>query len=105
MAGHTKWTEVQGPVSPARRARIDAIKEQMREEMALEELRVARALTQVDLARRLKTNQANISKLERRTDMLLSTLGDYVAALGGKLEIVARFKTGAVRLKGLARLK
>jgi len=106
MAGHTKWSEVQGRVPPERRARIDAVKAQMREELALEELRVAMDLTQVDLAKRLKTNQANISKLERRTDMLLSTLSGYVAALGGKLQLTAQFKTGevrSVRLKGLAR--
>lgn len=66
--------------------------------MPLHELRHAKALSQATLASVLHVNQAAISKLERRTDMYLSTLRGYIEAMGGELEIVARFPDGAVRV-------
>jgi len=67
--------------------------------MALQELRSARQTTQENLARVLHVNQAAISKLERRTDMYISTLRSYIEAMGGELEIIARFNDQSVRLK------
>lgn len=64
--------------------------------LALAELRKARRLSQEALAERLGTRQASISKLERRADMNVSTLRAYVEALGGALEITARFPDGEV---------
>jgi DNA-binding Xre family transcriptional regulator len=61
------------------------------EEMTLKELREARQRSQVELAKRLGIQQAAVSKLERRTDMYLSTLRDLIEAMGGSLEIVATF--------------
>jgi transcriptional regulator with XRE-family HTH domain len=61
------------------------------EEAGLRELRKARAQSQEQLAQRLGINQAAVSKIERRTDMYISTLRDLVRALGGELEIVATF--------------
>lgn len=61
------------------------------DEMALKRLRVARKVTQGNLAIALRTNQGAVSKLERRTDMHLSSLRSYVHALGGELDIVVRF--------------
>jgi hypothetical protein len=55
-------------------------------------------MTQDALARRLGSQQALVSKLERRADMYVSSLRTYVEALGGELEIVARFPDGAVRI-------
>jgi transcriptional regulator with XRE-family HTH domain len=55
-------------------------------------------MTQEALARRLGSQQALVSKLERRADMYVSSLRTYVEALGGELEIVARFPNGAVRI-------
>ena len=57
----------------------------------LQELRKSRDVTQESLATVLGVNQENISRLERRNDLLLSTLRDYIGAMGGELEIVARF--------------
>jgi transcriptional regulator with XRE-family HTH domain len=57
----------------------------------LQELRKSRDLTQEKLAALLGINQENVSRLERRNDLLLSTLRDYVEAMGGDLEIIARF--------------
>jgi transcriptional regulator with XRE-family HTH domain len=64
--------------------------------MALDELRVARQMTQEHLARILRTSQAAISKIERRADMYVSTLQNMVRAMGGALEIRAVFPEGNV---------
>ena len=61
------------------------------EELTLAELREARQRTQAELAEKLEVQQSAISKLERRTDMYLSTLTGIVEAMGGKLEIIAQF--------------
>lgn len=91
---------------PERRARIQLLKHQYEQEMMLEEIRQALDKTQIDLAEKLKTSQANISKLEKRADMLLSTLQTYVRALGGDLVLHAYFPgIGDVRLKGLGELR
>lgn len=66
--------------------------------MPLDELREARKLTQVTLAKTLNVNQAAVSKLERRADMYVSTLRSYVEAMGGHLEILASFPEGQVRI-------
>jgi transcriptional regulator with XRE-family HTH domain len=68
------------------------------EEATLRQLREARARSQVEMAEKLHIKQAAVSKLERRTDMYLSTLRSYIEAMGGKLEIVARFPNQAVRI-------
>lgn len=57
----------------------------------LKDLRQAMQKTQVDLAATLNIGQESISRLEKRSDMLLSTLRGYIEAMGGKLELVARF--------------
>jgi transcriptional regulator with XRE-family HTH domain len=68
------------------------------EEATLRQLREARARSQVEMAEKLHIKQAAVSKLERRTDMYLSTLRSYIEAMGGKLEIIARFPHKAVRI-------
>jgi len=69
--------------------------------MALQQLRKARHLTQLQMARTLKIGQDSISRLENRSDLLLSTLQSYVEAMGGTLSIVAEFKDGWMALSGL----
>lgn len=76
----------------------------MMEEMPLHELRQARGLSQQDLARLLKVQQPAIAKLERRTDMYLSTLRSHIEAMGGELEIVAKFPEGDVRITSFSSL-
>lgn len=68
------------------------------EEATLRQIREARERSQVEVAKKLHINQAGVSKLERRTDMYLSTLRGFIEAMGGKLEIVARFPNQAVRI-------
>lgn len=76
-----------------RRRKVEArAAELIAEEMSMADLRKARARTQVDLAKKLKIGQDGVSRLEQRSDLLLSTLRDYVAALGGELDLIVRFK-------------
>lgn len=69
------------------------------EEMLLRELRQALDLTQRQVAASLRIEQAAVSKMEKQTDMYLSTLQRFIAAMGGQLDIVARFPKGTVRIK------
>jgi len=66
--------------------------------MPLQELRHARNLSQEQLAQTLSIRQAAVSKLEKRTDMYISTLRNFIKAMGGELEIIAKFPDGAVRI-------
>ena len=68
------------------------------EEATLRQVREAREQSQEQVAKQLHIKQAAVSKLERRTDMYLSTLRGFIEAMGGKLEIVARFPNRAVRI-------
>ena len=82
-------------------ARRKAVEKRVRETIAampLDELRRARQMTQVSLAQSLGVNQGEISKIEHRTELYLSTLSEYVEALGGTLEIRAIFPDREVRI-------
>ncbi len=93
-----KFADLVAKLPPERRARAQERARQMLAEMALQELRRARELSQVQLAELLGEKQPNISQLEQRTDMYVSTLRRYIEALGGELDIIARFPEGAVRI-------
>ena len=91
--------------APARKKRIKArAKELIAEEMALRDIRKSRALTQDQVARRLGGKQVYVSRLESRSDVKVSTLRDYVHALGGELQLMVTFPEGAkAKVKSLAR--
>jgi hypothetical protein len=93
--------EVLAELSPARQARIAArAAELIAEEIALSDLRRAKQITQQQVAERLGGRQVYVSRLEKRADMKLSTLRDYVRAIGGDLQLMVTFpEGGAVRLK------
>ncbi len=74
-------------------------------EMPLQALRHARQLSQECIAKILGTKQANISRLEQRTDMYISTLRSYIKAMGGELDIIARFPEGEISIKMLDELE
>jgi DNA-binding XRE family transcriptional regulator len=79
-------------LSSAQRKRIEArAVELIAEEMTLRELRRARKLTQVRMAKALGITQDGVSRLEKRSDLLLSTLQKTVKAMGGNLSLVAEF--------------
>ena len=73
--------------------------------MPLDALRDAKQLTQVQMAQLLKISQGAVSKVERRTDMFVSTLRNYVRAIGGDLEIRAVFPDGDVLIDQFGTLK
>ena len=89
---------------PERRRRIEErAAELIAEEMTLRELRKARELTQASVARELGIGQDAVSRLEQRSDLLLSTLRKTVEAMGGSLSLVARFPDRPpVELAGIA---
>jgi len=68
----------------------------------LGELRRARQLTQETLAESLDMSQSEVSKVERRSDLYVSTLRRYIEAMGGELQIIARFPDGDVEVVQLA---
>ena len=86
-----KFSALRDKMSGEARARAHHRATKMLAEMALPELRKALDVSQEDLARVLKVSQASISKMENRSDLHLSSITAYVEALGGELELVARF--------------
>lgn len=87
---------------PARRAKVLARGRQLiAEEIALGNLRKARKLTQERLAVLLGVRQDSVSKIERRSDMLLSTFRSYIEAMGGKLRLVVEFPDAVAEVTSL----
>jgi len=76
----------------------------MRAEMPLHELRHARGLSQKMLAEVLGVQQPSIAKLERRTDMYISSLRSHIEAMGGELEVIARFPDGSVKISNFSEI-
>jgi predicted XRE-type DNA-binding protein len=94
MATRT-WREIRAErskVTPDRQAAIDNAVRTEVARMHLAELRRARHLSQVQIAETLDMRQGDVSRLERQTDMYLSTLARFVAASGGRLRIVAEYE-------------
>ena len=99
-----KWTTLRAKMAPERREANRLAAQQMIAAMPLEELREARNITQTHLASLLQITQASVSKMEKRTDMYVSTLRSFVQAMGGELEIRAIFPEGTVRIEQFATL-
>ncbi len=97
-----KFSELQARMTPQARADAERIFQQHLKEMPLHELRKAQQMSQDTLAKALNINQAAVSKMERRTDMYISTLRNYIRAMGGQLEIVATFPDGQVKIENFA---
>lgn len=99
MTEHKKFRDlVAKTMSTKARERAAARTKVMIAEMPLHELRRARELSQAQLAAQLETSQPEISKIERRTDMYVSTLRNFIHAMGGELDIIAHFPDGDVRI-------
>lgn len=98
MTGRRPFRELTAGFSPERKARVATRAQELKESMTLHELRQARARSQEELARELQVGQPAVAKLERRPDMYVSNLRRYIEALGGSLEITARFPEGTVSI-------
>lgn len=90
------FNELRAKMSPEALAKAAARKEELIRNLPLDELRAARRFTQQQLAETLEIDQSAVSKLERRTDMYITTLRKFVEAMGGSLEIYANFPDGRV---------
>lgn len=93
-----KFSELRAKMSPEAQARAAARAEAMLVQMQLQELRKACKVTQVEVAKAMSVEQAAVSKLERRDDMYVSTLREYVRALGGELKLVASFPDADIQV-------
>ena len=92
------WDEIKAKASPETIERAARKTESILAALELNDLRKARSLTQEELAERLGTRQSNVSKLERRTDVRISTLRDVIEAMGGELQIIAHFADADYRI-------
>ena len=99
------FSKLRAKMTPAARQRSGVRARELIVAMPLHELRQAMQMSQDQLARELRVKQANISKIERRTDMYISTLRSYIQAMGGDLEIIARFSHGSIKIDQFEDLK
>lgn len=99
-----KFSELRARMTPKAQERSAAQAERMLAEMPLNELRQARGLSQKKLADVLQVQQPAIAKLEKRADMYLSTLRCHIEAMGGELDVIARFPDGAIKISNFAEL-
>ena len=100
-----KFSVLRQKMSPEAQARAGVKAQAMLAEMPLNELRQARGLSQKMLADLLHVQQPSIAKMERRTDMYLSTLRSHIEAMGGELDVIARFPDGAVKISNFSDLE
>jgi len=88
---------------PVRRERIETAKRATMDALALADFRARQAMTQKEMAQILGVTQSNISRIEHEEDLYLSTLREYLTALGAELEVNAVFPDGKVTLVPTAR--
>ena len=98
MSGRKAFSNLTKGFSQERRAKIEVQKVELREEMALHDLRKAIGASQEVVAHSLGVKQPAIAKMERRTDIRIQSLRRMIEAMGGTLEISARFQNGKVRI-------
>ena len=99
-----KFSELEAKMSPESREWVKQEAAKALAEMPLNELRNARGLSQKMLAEALHIQQPAIAKLEKRTDMYISTLRSHIEAMGGGLDIIARFPDGDVRISNFSQI-
>ena len=94
----TKWKDIRRTHSPEVEAEIARRVAEAPRVMSLYRVREARSLTQVNLAKILNVNQGAVSRMERRTDMYVSTLRSFIQAMGGQLQIKAIFPEAEIEI-------
>jgi DNA-binding transcriptional regulator YiaG len=99
-----KFADLRAQMKPEARQRAEEAAQTLLSAMPLNELRQARGLSQKMLAEVLHVQQPSIAKIEKRTDMYLSTLRSHIEAMGGELEIIARFPDGSVKISNFSDL-
>ena len=99
MTGRRGFSDLVAKLPRERQVRIGRLAKKMRQDMDLAQLREARALSQAALGEILHVEQPAVAKLEKRADMYVSTLRRFIEAMGGELEIVAKFPDRDVRIR------
>ena len=99
-----KFSELRNAMPLGSRVQAEQQTQAMLAEMPLHELRRARGLSQKVLAETLHVQQPSVAKMERRTDMYISTLRSHIEAMGGELEVIAKFPDGTVKINNFAEL-
>jgi len=102
MTGRNSFQDLRKGMKPAQIDNAAAKAVALREEMTLGELRQARELTQETLGETLHVGQTAIAKMEKRADMYVGNLRRFIEAMGGELDIVARFPDGDVKISNFA---
>lgn len=97
-----KFADLRAKMAPEAQARVEAKAQELLAEMPLNELRQARGLSQKMLAEVLHVQQPSIAKMEKRTDMYISTLRSHIEAMGGQLDVIARFPDGSVKISNFS---
>ena len=105
MAGRRSFAELRARLSPEARAKAEAEAQRLGAERDLAEVRRALKLAQEEIGQTLQIQQGSVAKIEKRADMYVSTLRRFIEAMGGELEIVARFPDHAVKIRNFADLK
>ena len=104
MAGRHSFAELRARMTPQARAKAEAQALRLDDEMNLAEVRRALKLSQEEIAQTLQVGQGSVAKIEKRTDMYVSTLRRFIEAMGGELEIVARFADHSVKIRNFSDL-
>ena len=99
-----KFSELEAKMSPESREWVKQEVAKALAETPLHELRNARGLSQTMLAEALHIQQPAIAKLEKRTDMYISTLRSHIKAMGGELDVIARFPDGDVKIANFSQI-
>jgi DNA-binding transcriptional regulator YiaG len=99
------FKELQAKMSREAHLQSEEAAKKMIAEMGLAELREAMDLTQESLADTLHVKQASISKMERRSDMYISTLSKIIEAMGGELQIIAKMPNGRVQIRQFTKIR
>ena len=104
MTGRNNFNALRAGLSSVQKEAVARKVFELREEMTLAELRQARRLTQATLSDTLHVGQAAVAKMEKRTDMYVGNLRRFVEAMGGELDVVARFPEGSVKIGNFAEI-
>jgi DNA-binding XRE family transcriptional regulator len=91
-------------MTPEARAAAEVAAAEIDVEMNLAEVRRAMKLSQEEIGQTLQINQGSVAKIEKRADMYVSTLRRFIEAMGGELEIVARFPDHAIKIRNFSDL-
>jgi DNA-binding transcriptional regulator YiaG len=102
MAGRHSFATLRARMAPEAQVAAEAVR--LGEQMDLAEVRRALKLSQDEIAQTLQIGQGSVAKIEKRTDMYVSSLHRFIQATGGESEIVARFPDHAVTIKNFADL-